>query len=348
MDKNTHKEVMSMKLYPRFRGERLLSYYVRFDDGRIRSLKTCNKERAQRAFRKIERAYFQGKVAKLCGECTKRLGDYYDEYIKWADGVVKRSTFRANRLALDKIIAVAGRSIFIDMLSLRHIDLMVAAAIRSGVKPTSINVYIRHARAALNKAVEWEYVKENPLAKAKELPIKKKTPVYIKKSELAPFLATVKDVDLRRFITALVATGRRRSELVYLGWEDVDFINNTYTIRRSKSGYEYDYGINQLFKSVLLSIPGRAGRVFDRWKHPDTWSHMVKSALSAAGFGGCHLHHFRHSYAAMKAEEGRSILEIQRLLGHSDIKATAIYAHIGQDHQRDIGEVEIGPVSLGK
>lgn len=349
MEQSTRKEAMSMKLYPRFRNGKFLSYYIRYDDGRIRSLKTRNKDRALRAFRKIERLYFKNRVAKLCGECTIRLGDYRDEFKEWAEVAQKKSTYRANCLALEKLIKVAGESIFLDRLSLKHVDLLVVAEKRAGNATASINIYLRHARATLRKAVEWGYLQENPLGKVKELPVKRRPPKYFKKAEIAPFVATIKDLDLRRFVTALIATGRRRSELVFLDWQDVDLLNNMYTIRVSKSYRENTYGINSLFKTVLLAIkPKKSGRVFNRWSHPDTWTHKVKEVLREAGYGNFHLHHFRHSYATIKVEEGRSLREIQELLGHADIKATQIYAHIGQDHLKKIGEVNIGPIDLGK
>lgn len=354
---NLHAEIstlsigrVSMRLYRRFKGDRFLSFYVEFDNGTRRSLRTRDKARASRAYRKIERAYFDKKISILSGKCIKRLGDYRDEFVEWAEEVQKRSTFRANRLALDKLVEFAGGSIYLDRITGKHIDQLVAAEIKKGNKRTSINNYIRHARSALNKAVEWEYLQRNPLAGVKELSVERKKPSYIKKSNIAPFVATIKCVHLRRFVVSLIATGRRRSELVFLTWDDIDLKNNTYTVRTStsKSDTEHTYGINQLFKSVLLSIGHGEGRVFDRYQHPDTWSHRVKDILRAAGHGNKHLHHLRHTFATMKVEEGKTLRELQGLLGHADIKATAIYAHIGKDHLADIGEVNIGPVNLSK
>lgn len=345
-----------MKLFPRFRDGRLLSYYVRFDGGSIMSLKTRNKQRASQAYRKIEKAYFKGRVSKICGECTKRLGEYRDEWQKWAIDIQKKKTFNANRLALNKLVIHAGKTIFLDRLSAKHIDLMIAAEMKAGNSIHSINNYIRHSKAVLNKAVEWGYLQKNPLAGVKQLKTTRQNPNYLKKSEIAPFIKTIKCVDLRRFVTALIATGRRRSELHFLEWSDVDFENNCYTIRAdtTKGSIEETYGINRLFKAVLLAIAGNSdigsltGKIFNKYNHPDTWTHKVKDALRAAGFANLHLHHFRHSFATLKVEEGRSMREIQGLLGHKDINATKIYAHIGQNHLTDIGEVEIGPVSLGE
>ncbi len=55
----------------------------------------------------------------------------------------------------------------------------------------------------------------------------------------------------------------------------------------------------------------------------------------------------RHTFASLKAREGRTLKEIQELLGHEDIKATMIYTHLTEDYLAEIPEVNLGPVDLG-
>lgn len=42
-------------------------------------------------------------------------------------------------------------------------------------------------------------------------------------------------------------------------------------------------------------------------------------------------HILRHSFASLFMMNGGNILTLQRLLGHSDIKQTQVYAHLSQD-----------------
>ena len=338
-----------MKLYKRFQNGKFLSYYVRFDNGKRISLKTTDTSAARRAYKAIQREALAGKVADITGQCTKTLGSFQTEYLEWADdAITSDSTRRANRLGLSKLVAVAGTSIKLDRVGQKHIDDMIAGCRRNGNKTGAINNYIRHAKTVLNKAVDWKYVKKNPLRDVKQLPQEKKLPGYIQGNELSRLLSGIKDIDLRRMITAYIATGRRRSELVGLMWEDVNLDTGRYVTKVSKSMRERGYKINRLFYSVLMSIgPKESGPVFERWRHPDTVSHRVKEALVKAGFGHLSLHSLRHTFASLKAAEGRTLLEIQQLLGHADIKATLIYSHLTDDHIDDIGEINIGPVDLG-
>ena len=43
------------------------------------------------------------------------------------------------------------------------------------------------------------------------------------------------------------------------------------------------------------------------------------------------VHDLRHSFASFLVNAGRSIYEVQNLLGHADIKTTSRYAHLSQE-----------------
>jgi len=43
------------------------------------------------------------------------------------------------------------------------------------------------------------------------------------------------------------------------------------------------------------------------------------------------MHDLRHSFASLLINSGRSLCEVQKLLGHTQIKTTQRYAHLSQD-----------------
>lgn len=52
-------------------------------------------------------------------------------------------------------------------------------------------------------------------------------------------------------------------------------------------------------------------------------------------------HSLRHTFASWLAQKGTSIYEIQKLLGHSDIKTTQIYAHLlPNELHKTVGQLE--------
>jgi hypothetical protein len=108
-------------------------WYVEMDGGKRRSLRTRDKAEARRIFAQIKKEWLAGKLSHLTGQCTKTLGEFADEYLKWAEPVQPRSTFRANRLALAKLSHCAGNRILLDRISRRHLDSMVSDGKREGL-----------------------------------------------------------------------------------------------------------------------------------------------------------------------------------------------------------------------
>ena len=59
------------------------------------------------------------------------------------------------------------------------------------------------------------------------------------------------------------------------------------------------------------------------------------SIRKKAGLADVRLHDLRHSYASFLVNAGRSLYEVQRLLGHHDPKVTMRYAHLSPQAMLD-------------
>jgi integrase len=55
------------------------------------------------------------------------------------------------------------------------------------------------------------------------------------------------------------------------------------------------------------------------------------TARKSVGLEDVRIHDLRHSFASFLVNNGRSLYEVQRILGHTQIKTTQRYAHLSND-----------------
>jgi site-specific recombinase XerD len=55
------------------------------------------------------------------------------------------------------------------------------------------------------------------------------------------------------------------------------------------------------------------------------------AARIRAGLPDLRVHDLRHSFASFLVNAGRSLYEVQELLGHADIRTTSRYAHLSRE-----------------
>ncbi len=333
-----------MSLRPPFKLPGKPSYYYEIDRKR-RSLKTADKTEAMRLFNAIRREYLAGRVTQITGDCNKSLGEFIDEYTAWAEHAQLKATYKANRLALDKLVAEEGRAVRLDRITLKAIDKLIATGRKNKNSTNTINCYIRHLKSVFNKPVEWGDLKANPFRGAKQLPKEVRPPAYIPQKNVGTFLSGIEGRSLKLLISAYLATGRRRCELLNLQWEDVDLKGRRYFVRKSKTHLARWYPASKDFLAVLKAVgPKKSGPVFAAG-HPDTVSKRVKAELKKAGFGGLRLHDLRHSFAVLFIQAEGGLRTLQELLGHTQYQTTEIYAHVADDHLNEaVNKVKLGPI----
>ena len=87
---------------------------------------------------------------------------------------------------------------------------------------------------------------------------------------------------------------------------------------------------------VLDQLPRRDGCPY-LVPNPDTVKPLVQihkawdKARIAVGLPDLRMHKLRHSMASNMANSGRSIYEVAKVLGHSQLKTTKRYAHLSQE-----------------
>jgi integrase len=132
----------------------------------------------------------------------------------------------------------------------------------------------------------------------------------------------------------LLSTGCRVNEALNARWEHFDLDHRNWTIpsAHSKSRKIRSIPLNDQAVSILenLGTRGKYDHPFiARGGKPFTTIHMVWTRLrDDAGLLHLRLHDLRHQYASFLINQGRTLYEVQQILGHSDPGVTQRYAHL--------------------
>ena len=132
----------------------------------------------------------------------------------------------------------------------------------------------------------------------------------------------------------LILTGCRRSEILTLRWEHVDFESGCLRLPGSKTGAKIIH-LNAPALEVLNGLtPKPSGWVITGAKEGAHLVNLKKPwyrIRKKAGLDDVRLHDLRHSFASVGVSGGLSLPIIGALLGHSQPATTARYAHLAAD-----------------
>jgi integrase/recombinase XerD len=168
----------------------------------------------------------------------------------------------------------------------------------------------------------------NPLAGFRYKRPRKKIPYNLSLAELGYLQLTPLSKRDRAFVDLLADTGIRSSEALGVCREDV--LQDTILVT-GKTG-QREVPISDIVREELLALPG-AGLLFTGTRGPLTRSgayRIVKLALAKAGISPRKAgpHTLRHTFGRQYIMAGGDLVSLQRILGHSDIATTRIYAEL--------------------
>jgi integrase len=168
-------------------------------------------------------------------------------------------------------------------------------------------------------------------------------------------ITAITDDWFKRIVIFGVLTGLRRSEITNLQLSDINFAQKTLIVHskadfKTKSGRRRIIAVSdtamQILNTVRSCVNCQAEYIFtykDKKIKPNLLTKKLKKAVKYSKLKDqrLHFHSLRHTFASWLAQKGTSIYEIQKLLGHSDIKTTQIYAHLlPNELHNTIGKLE--------
>ena len=202
----------------------------------------------------------------------------------------------------------------------------------------SANRLLIMMRFIFNLAMRWEVpgIKANPCAAVPLLEENNKRERYLSSDEARVLYESVCKSDnqmLKYIIPMLILTGARKREVLDAKWEDFDLERRLWRIPTTKLGKPRHVPISDGVLSLLGSAP-RVYAVDHVFANPATGKPYVtfyvswNTARIRAGMPEVRIHDLRHSFASLLINNGRSLYEVQKILGHTQVKTTQRYAHL--------------------
>lgn len=223
----------------------------------------------------------------------------------------------------------------------------------------TINRFLAFVRAIFNYGMKRNDLLRNPVRKEHFLPEPEQAFQYWQFEEANRFIEYAeqkyRSKDRHIYLTYMIAlnTGMRFGEIAGLKWDAV-FLqgpNPSITIRRSvcsatkqvretTKGRRVRYvGVNAALHKALLEayhsrsngfvVSNRGGGPLDG---PNLLNRNFKQDCAEAGVTLINFHSMRHTYASLYVMQNGSLYDLQKILGHSDIKTTERYAHFAKDY----------------
>ena len=225
----------------------------------------------------------------------------------------------------------------IDMHLIESFRDFLLKAPRGGNKSGTISqntasTYFTLFKAALHQAFIDSYFDLDIAAKVKGISGVESRREYLTIEELNKLAATPCEYPMLKkaaFFSAL--TGLRHSDIRKMTWKELSVEGDHYRInftQRKTGGVEYMPISEQAY--LICGEPAEPDRlVFEGLQDPSWINRPVKKWIEAAGIKK-HItfHCFRHSYATNQLTEGTDLYTVSKMLGHTNIRTTQIYAKV--------------------
>ncbi|MBI5624342.1 MAG: tyrosine-type recombinase/integrase [Elusimicrobia bacterium] len=323
-------------------GKKGTLWYLDFqvDGRRVRKRVGKSKRLAELALADIE-VKLERKEAGFTAK-DRDLKDFIREYLAYAKGNKAPKSFGRDELTLRH---------FTDFIKADKLGAVTAPKLEAykthrreqGAKPATLNRELNTIKAMFNKAVAWGALPASPARSVQKFREPRKPVRYLSREEIRVVLAAAND-RLARVIETFLHTGLRRDELVHLTWQDVDFKNKVVSVQAKDDWHPKDYEARHIpmtdrLLQVLQAVPKRSDSfVFTNSEsqplNGDVLTHDFIKLVKGSGIKHASIHTLRHTFASHLVMSGADLYTVQKLLGHSSIKTTEIYAHLAPDYLR--------------
>lgn len=212
-------------------------------------------------------------------------------------------------------------------------------------------ILVRHIfNVALQEKVPG--LRENPTRHLRLTSNRQVRGKFLSAEELQRLIAVIaeRDADYLETVLLLALTGLRRGNVFGMEWSWVDLEQGTVQIpaHADKAKQGFTKVLPKLARDILVRrfAAMQEGQVASPWvfANPKTGKpyasrrSLWETCRREAGLDNLRYHDLRHTFASMMLESGADIIDVQKALGHTQLKTTAVYLHLTDARKRERAE----------
>ena len=321
-----------------------------------------NKRKAEELLVEMRRQYSAFEFSDLDAH-RLMFSDYLVIWLTSVKTQISPSTYESYHQIVHKKLIPYFEEIGTTLTALKpfHIEAFYQEQYEQHLSSNTVLRYHSIIHKALNDAARKELIILNPAALAKRPKKSKYVTIPYSTLELNQLFKAIRGHKLELLIILTAFYGLRRSEVLGLRWQAIDFNNNTLIINHTFQQVIENGTMRNIAKDKLkrdssyrtLPIPDiirtslmeyRNERYAKELPSPETYLFLDKKGvvvkpdyvtnafskiLRENGFRHIRFHDLRHSSAGVLIANRVPLIEVQQWLGHSTISTTAdLYAHL--------------------
>ena len=284
------------------------------------------------------------RAQELSKPAVLTFADFYKEHYLPHVKARNRSWAKDDGMFRNRIQAKFG-DLALGQIARQQVQAFHTELRSTGLSAASCDHHVKFIRHALNLAVEWQMLEHNPIAGIRLFNEDNKVEHYLDAAQLERLLDVLNTDSCRSVCNValfLLSTGARLNEALKATWDQIDKENRVWRIpasisksKRIRSVPLNDSAIELLGKleckdnTAYLFYSQKTGeRLLNVHK---VWDRLRKEA----NLPHLRIHDLRHQYASILVNSGRTLYEVQHILGHSDPQVTQRYAHLSTKSLQD-------------
>lgn len=207
-----------------------------------------------------------------------------------------------------------------------HIEKIISVMAKHGLSPRTQKGIVEILNPLFKNAIQNHYIDKNPSEFIKvKVPSQKK--VVTNASDLFRKVHNgiceyYKDNPFYRAYFLFGFTGRRKSEILKMKWNNIDLDGNYYWIEETKNGEVQKFPLPAMVKEALLAMEGkRMGYVFKGADggHLKNTDRQTKNLREFIGEENLTMHYMRNILVSALAENSVEAITLSGVLGHKQV-----------------------------